>query len=112
MTTWNTVAIMSGSFLKDCGRSLLFKVSDGRTFFHPKKLCHPMEYGYDIVFTDGWEWRLSRKRHGYGTYETETVDTETFLGLLSAGCETHHVPERLEPETCEALEELIDDGED
>lgn len=113
MATWHTITVSSELMLKDCGKSLLFKVADGRTFFHPKKLCHEVYLGYEIVYSDSWVWRLSSKIPGSKSYRTEEVDDGELVRALNSGPVTiHHIPEHLEPEACEPLEELIDDGTD
>lgn len=111
-TVWVTYYAPASSVIRECGNSLLLRVRDGRTFFHPRKLCRLSDGMCEIVAPSTWEWRLSRKRHGYDGYETETVGREEFSELLRDSGYEKHEPEPLDPEPCDALEELLDDGTD
>lgn len=116
--TWKIITLDESYVRTTTDRSVLIAMPkygkySGYTFWHPAKLVRYVYDCYELVYNDGFQFRL-QKREKNASGEWETTDTVT----LSAGelCESIleeepliYTPQPLEPEEITADESLMDD---
>lgn len=123
MATWKSAIMKEENIIYRTERSVLIKMPDGSSykgfkFWHPKKLVEYMCGDCYIRFSDEFVFKLFK--NGNGRFNRrEIVDQKEVSWRIIEEVMEHdyyrildpyetHVPEHLEPEKAEVLEELLD----